>query len=312
MSTKAVSDKFFTEEELQANEEPFTVAGWLESGRDLLKHEDFTNHLNRCMQWDIGDWLIIGEENSGPKKKPMKTKEYRRNALSVAGGGRYKSWGSLKNLMSVARNVPESVRRDGREGRRFLDYNIHVIVAPFNADVQDQLLSEAESALAWSNPQSQDTDATPLIINGRKVRFSVKTFRDYVAVKQKKGELPACMSGRRVVRLKPSDATKGSYVKVFVNFENYEQLRCVSVGSKGGVKLVKGDGYPHGERWVVDEEAVGRLLYETSRRCLTEHKDEYKPAYLAGKKRIEELKQKDEEAARFVQMARAKSERAAD
>src|SRR2546426_2513324 len=125
-----------------------TIETWLDEGRELIKEEKELKGEARkfgrthdILQWKIGDWMIEGEDD-GVKKKRFKDKAFKRKAVEIT----KRPWGSLKNLMSVARHVPESRRRDGREGRKFLPYSLHVEVAKFDAEKQEELLQLAEES----------------------------------------------------------------------------------------------------------------------------------------------------------------------
>src|SRR5947207_2642339 len=112
----------------------FSLEEWLHKGRELVRHgKDLANQEDR-QQWDIGDWLIKGKDSGVEKTKVLKTRSFKRHALEIT---RRKSWGSLKNLMTISRQVGPSRRRDGREGRTFLSYAVHVEAAKFDAKTQE-------------------------------------------------------------------------------------------------------------------------------------------------------------------------------
>jgi hypothetical protein len=105
------------------DEADFSVENWLEEGRGLMNDakdwEGQSSNVRRtqgALQWKIGDWLIQGEDSV--KKKVLKDEAFIRHAVKVT---KYR-WGSLKNIMTIARQVSESRRRDGREGRKFTTY----------------------------------------------------------------------------------------------------------------------------------------------------------------------------------------------
>jgi len=118
----------------------FSVGEWLDEGRELVKHGKYLANQESCRQWGIGDWLLKGE--GGVQARALRTKEFKRQALKIT---RYKSWGALKNLMTISRRVPESRRRDGREGRQYLAYSIHQEIAKKfdDEETQERLLDFA-------------------------------------------------------------------------------------------------------------------------------------------------------------------------
>jgi hypothetical protein len=198
----------------------FSLETWLLRGSELIKHGKRLEEQEDCRQWDIGDWLISGEE-SGVRTKAIKEKAFKKYALEIT---KYNSWGSLKNLMTIARRVPdgpESRRRDGREGRKFLSYAIHVEVAKFDDETQEQLLEHAE-----------------------KEHSSVRLFKNYIARAQDIGHLPKI---GKVKLKKPT--SKGYKLQVFVTDVDYTHFCRLSLAL----------GPPHAKR---SFNSIGRSLDE--------------------------------------------------
>ena len=185
----------------------FSPDAWLLEGVELIKHGRRLAEQDSCRQWDIGDWLLKGW--FATEKKLFKKREYKKQVKRITG----RSWGGLRNLMTIARQVPESRRRDGREGRNFLSYAIHVEAAKFDDETQEKLLKFADSG-----------NRSRLHSDGTHARFSVRDFKQFIAREQDLGYLPKI---GKVKLKKPTP--KGYSLKVWVSEENYGHLCRLSL-----------------------------------------------------------------------------------
>jgi len=103
-------------------------------GSDLAKKEAALAEECGWLMWDIGDWLLEGEEGG------LNRKTLRREAEQIIIN---RKWQTLKNWKVTSRAIESSRRRDGREGRPSLPYSVHKEVEKFDADYQDSMLAEA-------------------------------------------------------------------------------------------------------------------------------------------------------------------------
>jgi hypothetical protein len=169
--------------QLPAFEVEFSVENWLAEGRNLMQdvkaldsNTSAASRTHGALQWKIGDWLIYGEEE-GKKKKVFRGTGFKRKACEIT---KY-TWGSLKNMMTIARQVKESRRRDGLDGRKFLPYALHVEVAKFGDEKQEEYLAVAEKNKRYRSAR----ELKKLIVRNeewlRKMEFSRK---------QSRGEIP--------------------------------------------------------------------------------------------------------------------------
>lgn len=188
--------------QLQFCDEPvaFDVKMWLELGQELMKVNDFTQHSARALQWDIGDWLVEGEDE-GITRKALKTKEFKRHALRIT---KYKSWGALKNLMTIVRRVPESRRRDGREGRKYLSFTIHQEIAKKfrEEEHQEKLFEIAENADRW--------------IGDKHKVMSTRDLQRKIQVLQSDGELPKTAFDKKI--------PEGQKLTMYINSKDFTTL----------------------------------------------------------------------------------------
>jgi hypothetical protein len=184
------------------------LEAWMDRGRELAKHGKHLANQEDCRQWDIGDWLTVGEDD-GVKKKVLKLRAFKKHAMEIT---KYKSWGSLKNLMTTARNVPESRRRDGRKGRKFLSYATHAEAAKFD-EKQEWLLEQADNG----NPRCG------MHRDGTHPPYSVREFKKFIVRMQEQGDLPK--TGVKRKKLSP----KGQKLQVWVSEAHYEFLNHLSL-----------------------------------------------------------------------------------
>jgi hypothetical protein len=114
--------------------------------RELDKEQDrFAEQFEeKCgwFNWDVGDWLLEGEDGGVPGK------ELKRWAESKFAKHRRRSWKTMKNWKVTARAFRQvdgepSRRRDGREGRAAISYSNHQLVEQFPPATQDLLLDVA-------------------------------------------------------------------------------------------------------------------------------------------------------------------------
>src|SRR6266436_398232 len=99
---------------------PFELEQWLEYAdrlaehdREMFKTADWLETWDERFPWDVGDWLLEGEEGKLPIKK---LKEYAAQKFP-----RHK-WKTLRNWKVTARAIESSRRRDGRDGRAWVDF----------------------------------------------------------------------------------------------------------------------------------------------------------------------------------------------
>jgi len=90
---------------------------WEAAGRELMQ-------MGRAWQWWVGDWVLYGEQNYGEKYA---------QAIELTG----MEYGTLANVISVARKVDSSRRRED------LSWSHHVEVAPLPPREQDKWLDRA-------------------------------------------------------------------------------------------------------------------------------------------------------------------------
>jgi hypothetical protein len=106
---------------------------WLEIGKQF-------NAIESAMQWLIGDWAVKGEDNSDLWLEGTQSDKQERNlryqALVESTGYKH---GSVKNLASIARNIPYDERRSS------VHYSKHVAVAGLPVAKMRELLDFAEA-----------------------------------------------------------------------------------------------------------------------------------------------------------------------
>lgn len=234
----------------------FSLEAWLDEGRYLANYEkelkDQDDALRRrkgVFQWDIGDWLLKGVDG-GVKKRAFK-----KHALQITG---YKNVGSLKNLMTISRQVPESRRHDGRQGRKFLSYAVHVEVAKFDGETQERLLEiadEGDPRLPYTELPYSESAHRP---------FSVRRFRQHIAFMQDLGELPK--TGKEKVKKKQPGCT----LKVWVSDVNHEHFCRLSLAL--GPTYAKRSYNSLGRS--IDEPKPEDALFWCAQQYIKEHKAE--------------------------------------
>jgi hypothetical protein len=215
-----------------------SLDAWLDEGRELRKYGkgltqqgEVLRRNSGVLQWDIGDWLLKGEV--GVEKKALKPTAFKKRALEITG---YRSWGSLKNLMTIARQVKESRRRDGRQGRKFLSYAIHVEAANFGDEKQEWLLEKADEGVPWS-----------LHSDGTHPPFSVREFKKFIARMQELGELPKGATDKP----RKKDSSGQQILKLQVSDTDYEYFSRLSLALDP--KLPTGEPKPEAAlRWCAD------------------------------------------------------------
>jgi hypothetical protein len=162
----------------------FHLPLWKDYGRQLLK-------AHGQMQWDIGDWLIEGEDEG-----KLSAADLKRHALTAT---KYRwAWQTLKNFKVTARAIPPSRRRDGQDGRPELSYSMHVEIAKFeDAEIQEKLLAMAttERSLALGRDHMEAArfkrkDGSEDYSYHVSVPMSVKDLKTRIRDMQKQGELP--------------------------------------------------------------------------------------------------------------------------
>jgi len=165
-------------------------------GQDLSKEEKKLAEKLGWFMWDMGDWLLEGE-------KGLSRKQLRQEAQKICP---HRAWQTLKNWKITARAIESSRRRDGREGRRSLEYSLHKEVEKFDPDLQEELLAVA--------------DERP---------YTVNEFRAYVKTRHKFNGmlLPNTKTGTVAVL---QDQMKWVNVKVRLKKAQYAFLRAINGG----------------------------------------------------------------------------------
>jgi hypothetical protein len=107
---------------------------------EWLKIGEQFNALESALQWMIGDWAVRGEDNADLWLEGTQSDKQERNARyqALVETTGYKH-GSIKNLASIARNIPYDERRAS------LSYSKHVAVAGLPVAKMRELLDYAES-----------------------------------------------------------------------------------------------------------------------------------------------------------------------
>jgi hypothetical protein len=124
----------------------FSESAWIEKGEYITKHTAFVEGEHRTRQerlndqlgalkWAVGDWLCEGADGG------IKPKRLMNEAKRIT---RYQK-GTLKNCMVVSRAVESSRRRDD------LPYSLHVEVAKYSPEEQDEYLEMAADRRKWVN-----------------------------------------------------------------------------------------------------------------------------------------------------------------
>jgi hypothetical protein len=105
---------------------------WLDIGKQF-------NAIESSMQWMLGDWAVKGEDNADLWLEGTQSDKQERNARyqALVESTGYKH-GSVKNLASIARNIPYDERRPS------VNYSKHVSVAGLPVAKMRELLDFAE------------------------------------------------------------------------------------------------------------------------------------------------------------------------
>ncbi len=266
----------------------FRADRWEDDGKELMKQNKDVARRGSHIQWEIGDWLLEGDK--GVQKKVLRSKEFKRKALKIT---KYKNWRVLLSLMKVCRRVPESRRRDGRDGRPFLDFSIHQEIAKkFEAEaIQESLLNEAAKGQVRKGGAPGESIRVPM---------SVRRLQAIITEKQEKGELPFTADHiKRKEKLKKKALAEGyTLVKILVPNDFYSRLSFLS-----GYGLTEGH---FKERY----ETPARLFAFFASQYAKEHKAEIDAHVQAVR---EEHRKLEEEGARIVaERAARKAEEAED
>jgi hypothetical protein len=128
----SIQQRIFEEDEVPYGIVPFDLRRWTADLKEFAKSTSETKSAQGERQWELGDLLLYGQEQGKLKEKVL-----RKNVLQSTG---YKDWGSLKNIMSVARRFPPARRRDGRNGTTALSFAHHAEVVKFDEATQEKLL----------------------------------------------------------------------------------------------------------------------------------------------------------------------------
>ena len=162
----------------------FHLPLWKDYGRQLLK-------AHGQMQWDIGDWLIEGEDEG-----KLSAADLKKHALAAT-RNRWE-WKTLRNFKVTARAIPASRRRDGQDGRLEVSYSMHVEIAKFkDAAVQERLLelaatgsTTARGADHRETARFQRKDGSDDFHAHVQIPITVEDLKARIRKMQKSGELP--------------------------------------------------------------------------------------------------------------------------
>ena len=232
-------------------------------GIDLCKKEEELAERLGWFMWDMGDWLLEGEEGG------LSTKQLRREAGEICPS---RTWHTMENWKVTSRAIEPSRRRDGREGRASLPYSLHKVVEKFAPEVQDQLL---EMAVA-GDPALMHKDGTfrP---------FTVKSLGNKIWHMQRIGKLPK--TGRDLTRkVRPKKFTS---VRVKVTVSDHEKFMALAVA-----KCL----YEPKPRWgdnpwrLTHAPDVGAVIAWMAGEYIKEHKPELKALCDQGKKKLDDEK----------------------
>jgi hypothetical protein len=102
---------------------PFDLETWREYGREVIQQNAVGAWRADRRSWRLGEWLVAGEEE-------LKQRKLRREAEETTGY----PWGTLKNFLWVAKEFPQSRRRDK------LSWSHHREVAKLPKEEQDKFL----------------------------------------------------------------------------------------------------------------------------------------------------------------------------
>jgi hypothetical protein len=184
----------------------FDFEHWKEHGRYLRMHGDSLIEKKSDLQWAIGDWLLAAEV-----QRQLKKKKQRKLAVKIAG----RPWGTLKNLMSISRRIPESRRRDD------LSWTHHCLVAPFDEKLQVDLLDLAQEGVT----AALDKNTGAQIKTGK---LSVQELRQEIAKRRLKGILPQPEGPTKKLPLRPTLTVKCTSRADYLFLEALAEVRKIS------------------------------------------------------------------------------------
>ena len=169
-------------------------------GRVLAKNEEVLAEKCGWFMWDIGDWLLEGEEAGMP------TKKLRKYAEEIC---RHRAWKTMRNWKVTSRAIESSRRRDGREGRESLPYSVHQIIEQFDPEIQEQFLHDG--------PKTKDG-----------MRKYVRDWREQEKLKRERDKFDRELAAGRPYRIGQDDATKPKSLNIKVYAAEYDTLNKLS------------------------------------------------------------------------------------
>jgi hypothetical protein len=113
-----------------------TEAGWRDIGQQLRHERAHSERTGSRLMWDVGDWLIDGEDVVFTMLKRARVREL---ASEITGYSRH----TLRMAASVARKVPPAARRPN------LSWWHHLVVAKLSSPEQRLWLARAAEE-GWS------------------------------------------------------------------------------------------------------------------------------------------------------------------
>ena len=131
--------------------------GWREAGRRLSQQRDGLGRRGSRHMWEIGDWLVAGEDQIFRRMKRMKVREV---AVSITGY----SMRTLKLAVSVARRIDPETRVES------LTWWHHLLVAWLDRPRQVRWLTRAEEE-GWSAEQLRQQLRIAGLIAGPRTRL---------------------------------------------------------------------------------------------------------------------------------------------
>lgn len=144
-------------------EKEWDAAEWRERGHELRKTANLGKWRADKRQWLLGDWLIAGEVH-------FKQAKFRHEARNITGY----PWGTLKNLIWVAKAFPPSRRRDK------LSWSHHREVAHLPVAKQDEYLDTCNGNQPLKSLKSR--------VRGGAAQKVGEEYANYEAIR--KGEFP--------------------------------------------------------------------------------------------------------------------------
>lgn len=130
--------------------------GWREAGRRLSQQRDGLGRRGSRHMWEIGDWLVVGEDQIFRRMKRMKVRE-------VAAGVTGYSMRTLKLAVSVARRIDPEARVES------LTWWHHLLVAWLDRPSQVGWLTRAVEE-RWSAEQLRQQLRVAGLIAGPRTR----------------------------------------------------------------------------------------------------------------------------------------------